>query len=395
MILLDIAKSYIIFFVVWTVFLTFFKKIRLSKRQFIFFWAFFVFSLSVFAYNQSLNYTNSDMFFHSNQMDQIRGSGISFIDFLFNNKNKIGGYSYTNLLTFNIIRYLIIKITSNNLLLPTICTVIDYSIIGYIIADWSYQDTGEYRLDIFTLLLNFAFIPYVYVITGLRNALAACLIGLGAYLYLYKKKRMIVLIILAFMAVTVHPVAILTIPFIFLAKLNIKFLGFVSVFLISVLAEPIAIYFSQSEISFLALIGRRYIGYTSDEQFRGGNAALYAVLIISAVFLLIYFLFYRRINKFDVQSPKMIMYNFFAIYMLYILANIGNYDMVIRPAYVLGVLSPILTSFLSDRLIWSSNGSNTWPEKLINLGITAGSIFSCLIVNYSFYLYLMKYYFTA
>lgn len=395
MILLDVAKSYIYFFIVWTIFITFFKKIRLSKRQFIFLWAFFVFSLSVFAYNQSLNYINSDMVRHSSSMNQIRNSGISFLNFLFNNVNSVGGLSYNNLFTFNIIRYIVIKITSNNLLLPAICTVIDYSIIGYIIADWSYQNNGKYRLDFFTLILNLAFTPYVYVITGLRNALAACLIGLGAYLYLYKKKKITILIVLSLMAVTVHPAALMTIPFIFLAKLNIEFLGFAAVFLISALAKPAAEFFSNSTISFLALIGRKYLIYTSDNQFRAGNASLYAVLIISGVYIIIYFLFYNWNKKSEIQSSKRVMYKFFALYMLFILGNIGNYDMVIRPAYVLGVLSPVLTSFLSDETLFSGNKSSTIYEKLITFGINAGSIFSCLIVNYSFYLYLTKYYFTA
>lgn len=382
------AKAYVVLFMSCTVLTVFlFKKFNLSKKQFVFIWCIFILSLSIMAYNMNPP-VGWDINSHSMFMNQIRGSEMSFFDFLFKNDSLIGGAEYTSLFTFNILRYIVVSISQNNLLLPAICAFIDYSILGYIIVDWSEQNNGDYKISIFTLLLNFSFTPYVHAISGMRNILSASIIGLAAYLYLYKKKSIILLIVLSLAAVTVHPAAIITVPFIFLAKLKIGSIGFAAVFIVSALANPVAQRLSYSQIGFLALIGHKYLNYTAETQYRSSRTPLYGVLIITAVFLLIYFLLYRRFNMLDKQSDKKIIYNFLAIYMVYIWGNIGNYDMVLRPAYVLGVLAPVLSSFLSDEQIWSNKGLKSWLESIISFGATAGNLLICLIVNYSFYIQL-------
>lgn len=386
--LLSLAKTYVVVFITFTILHTFLiKRINFSKKQFVLFWAIFVLSLSVMAYNMKPQ-IGWDINSHFAEVNQIRGSGLSFFNFLFKNNNSIGGY--TSLLTFNIMRYIVAKISQNNFLLPAICVVIDYSILGYIVMDWSSHNIGNYKISIFTLLLNLAFTPYIHAISGMRNILSAYIMGLAVYLYLYKKKHIVLLIILIFAAATIHPAAIITVPFIFLAKMNIGSIGFVAVFIISALAEPLARRLSQSQISYLALIGRKYIIYTAENQYRASRTPLYGVLIVTAVFLLIYFILYRRFNKIDQKSDKKNLYNFLAIYMVYIWGNIGNYDMVLRPAYVVGVLAPVLNSFLSDEQIWSNKGLKAWTENIISFGATVGNLIICLIVNYSFYISLQN-----
>lgn len=381
MIISVFAKLYICMVIIYTVFS---DKLRLTKKQFTVIWILFIFSLSLLAYNMTPGY-DWDINWHNEFLNQARSSGISFFNFLFKNYSFIGGEDYTGLITFNILRYIVVKTTQNNFLLPAICVVIDYSILGYIIIDWSSQNSNSYKLNIFTLLLSFAFAPYIHAISGMRNILSAAIISLAAYLYLYKNKHIILLIILIFMACTIHPAAMITVPFIFIAKLNIGSLGFVSVFLISLLLTPTAKYLSRSSVAFFALLGRKYLLYTSENQYSSTIVPLYGVLIITAVFLLIYFLMYRRFNMLDKQSEKKTLYNFLAIYMVYIWGNIGNYDMVLRPAYVLGFFAPVLSSFLSDKNIWMRKGFNAKIENIVGLGATAGSLFICLIVNYSFF----------
>lgn len=386
--LLSFAKTYVVVFISSTVLTTFLlKKFNFYKKQFIFFWGFFVLALSIMAYNMNPP-VGWDINSHFTYLNQIKGSGISLFDFLFKNDSYVGGGQYSSLVAFNIVRYIVVKISDNNFLLPAICVVIDYSILGYIIIDWSEQNNGDNKLSIFTLLLNFSFTPYIHAISGMRNILSASIIGLAAYLYLYKKKNIILLIVLTLAAVTVHPAAIITVPFIFLARLNIGSIGFAAVFIISALAKPVAQRLSYSKTAFFALIGRKYLTYTAETQYRASRAPLYGVLIITVVFLLIYFLLYRRFNMLDKQSDKKTIYNFLAIYMVYIWGNIGNYDMILRPAYVLGVLAPVLSSFLSDEQIWSNKGLKSWLESIISFGATAGNLFICLIVNYSFYIQL-------
>lgn len=386
MIASGLAKLYICVVIIYTVFS---DKLRLTKKQFTVIWILFVFSLSLLAYNMTPNY-DWDINWHSALLNQVRDSGISFFNFLFKNNSLIGGEDYTGLITFNVIRYVVARITQNNYLLPAFCVVIDYGILGYIIIDWSSQNNNGYKLSIFSLLLNFAFTPYIHAISGMRNILSASVVSLAAYLYLYKKKHIILLIILIFMAFTIHPVVIVAVPFIFIAKLDIGLPGFVSVFLISVLLTPTAKYLSRSSVAFLVFLGRKYLLYTSENQYRSTMIPLYGVLIITAVFLLIYFLLYRRFNMHDKQSDKKTLYNFLAIYMVYIWGNIGNYDMVLRPAYVLGFFAPVLHSFLSDKSIWLHKGFNAKIESIVSLGATAGNLFVCLIVNYSFFVSLQN-----
>lgn len=385
MLLSNMAKAYVVIFMSGTVLTIFlFKKFNLSKKQFVFLWCLFILSLSIMAYNMNPP-VGWDINSHFAYLNQIRGSGISLFDFLFKNDSYVGGGSYANLVTFNIMRYIIVKISDNNFLLPAVCVVIDYSILGYIIIDWSEQNNGNYKFSIFTLLLNFSFTPYIHAISGMRNVLSASIIGLAAYLYLYKKKNVILLIVLTLAAVTVHPAAIITVPFIFLAKLKIGSIGFAAVYIISALAKPVAQRLSYSKTDFLALIGQKYLTYTAETQYRSSRISLYGILIITAVFLLIYFLLYRRFNMLDKHSDKKTLYNFLAIYMVYIWGNIGNYDMILRPAYVLGVLAPALSSFLSDKSIWAHKGIAAKIESFVSLGATAGNLIICLIVNYSFF----------
>lgn len=369
------VKAYPVVFLIFTIF---YKKIHITKKQFIVFWWIFVFSLSALAYNMTPD-IGWDVNSHFLYMDQIRGSGMSFGNFLFNNDTQIGGGSYTSLLTFNALRYIVVHMSNNNFWMPAICIFIDYSILGYIVLDWTINNNGDYRLNLLTMILSFTFMPYVHTASGMRNALCASIMGLAAYLYLYKKKNIVWLLFLTFLAVTTHPAAIITFPFILLARLNWGIVGYIAVFFISLLANPLAQWMLYSQVSFLSLIGRKYISYTSETQYRASRAPLYGVLLITAIFLILYFLLYRRFNM---KEDKKNIYNFLAIYMLYIWGNIGNYDMVLRPAYVIATLSPILCTFLTDKKIWSQTGIKEKGEKLVNIAISLAIFSVGIYVNY-------------
>jgi len=382
LILHTFAKIYSVVFLIITIF---YKKIYLTKKQTIVFWGLFILSLSIMAYNMQPPNGMWDIRWHGIYMDQIRKSGLSFFNFILKNENRIGGEEYVSLFAFNILRYIVINISENNYLLSAICVFIDYSILSYIIIDWSYNSNSDYKPNLFTMLLSFTFMPYATAASGMRNALSSSFVGLAVYLYLYKKKSVWLFAILIFIAVTIHPVAIITVPFVFLAKMDMGALGFVGVFAVSALASPAARWMEQSNIPVISLIGWKYIVYTSDTQYRAAKAPLYGVLFITAIFLIIYFLFYRRFNMIDSISSKKTIYNFLAIYILYIWGNVGNYDMVLRPSYVLGTLAPILASFLSDKKIWSHNGMSAKKEHFVSIGATTVSIIVCCYVNYGFF----------
>lgn len=380
----DLARIYAAVFVIFSIFI---KKLHITKKHMVILWGFFIFSLSVMAYysaNMPIEH-RWDLMNHYYFMDQIRASDISFWKFIFYNDENVGGYEYKNLLIFNMLRYLVVSISEKNYLLPAICVIIDYSIAGYIIIDWSLNGNENYKLNLLTLLLLFTFMPYHHAALGLRNALSASIMGLAMYLYLYKMKKTLLFIILAFIAFTIHPVAIIAVPFVFLAKLNLGFVGFILVFAVSMLINPIVKLMLNSHNSFIVFLAQKYIIYTSETQYRGSRAPLYGVLIIITMYLLIYFLLYKRINSDDDNLKQRTIHNFFAMYMAYICGNIGNYDMVLRPAYVFGVLSPLLASFLSGKQIWLQKGLNIIEKQLISKSISFVIIALCIYVNYVFW----------
>lgn len=362
-ILKPISIAYIILFAGLSIFQ---NKLKISKTQNQVLFTLFAFSLSVIAYCMSPP-NGWDITVHSILMDQIRQSGISFFDFVFVNKSSIGSRGYADLLSFNILRYIAIKISDNNYILPAICTFICYSIIGYIAIDWREVNGKGSNITALSMLLCFSFLEYGNVISGMRNGLAACILGLAIYLYLYKKKRIYIFIVLCFIAATIHPAALITIPFVIIAKFDIGIIGYISVFVASAIAQTVAKWLTTSDILYFRIVGQKYFSYTSEDQYRASRAPLYTVLILIVIFLVVYFVGHFRKRSNNVDRSRDLIYNFLAVYMVYILGNIGNYDMVLRPAYVLGPLSPILCSLIVDNTQWTQSRLDTRTKSIVRL----------------------------
>lgn len=378
----NFAKFYSVLFMILSFFI---GKISLRKKTFFVLWLVFVCSLSIMAYNVKPLQT-WDIVRYGVAFDQIRSSGITFFDFVFKNVSSVGNASYTNLISFNILRYFAVHISDNNYFLTSVFIFIDYCIFGYIVIDWSTENESGYKFGILTLLLNFSLLPLYGNVSGMRHPFASCIMGLAVYLYIYKKRSLWLFLFLSFIAITIHPAAIITIPFVFLAKMEMGVVGFVVVLVIPIVMNPLAKYIANSSYYFIAFLGKKYLTYTADEQYRGPRTYLYFTIIICIMFLLIYFLFYRRCNSQNNNVEKKTIYNFVAIYMMYILGNIGNYDMVIRPARVFAVLVPVLISFFTDKKIWSRKGIVGKQDWILQNGIMTACFVLCCIINYKSYL---------
>ena len=70
--------------------------------------------------------------------------------------------------------------------------------------------------------------------------------------------------------------------------------------------------------------------------------------------------------------------------MVYILGNIGTYDMVLRPAYVLGPLSPILCSFILDGKLWENTIVNKNIQKIVRPVLCFCALAFGIYLNYKF-----------
>ena len=257
------------------------NRLRLKRSQCII--LIFLFSLSLAVISFYFNPPRSwDIVRHSIWMNEIRTSGISLFDFVFNNKSGIGNAEYSNLYVFNFLRYIAVNISDNNFLLSAFCVFVNYMIIGWIIVDWEGLSEAKASISMTALLVLGAFSRVGAMFSNIRYPLASSLSVLAIYLYLCKKKPLYIYIILMALAMFVHPGVIMTIPIVVLSVFSFKniIVEYISVFVITMLSNWISRLFDNAGNSYLQIIGRLYISYTSEEQYRGSRYGFYGSILI-------------------------------------------------------------------------------------------------------------------
>lgn len=327
------------------------KKIKVSKKWIKFSFLLFTLSLSIFAYYLNPP-SNWDLSRHFYCLDSIRNSGTSLSEFLFHNKSSIGGKEFTSFVSFNLVRYVIVKLFDSNHMLPCFCVFVDYLIISYIMVDWSSENAKNGKVKVTSFLLCFTFFPLIHAISGMRTALAATIMGLGIYLYLYKEKKIFIFIVPSIIAVTIHPVMLIAVPFVFLARFKLGVKGLIIVFAVSLLVERGATYLLSSKYSYFARIAYLYKRYTSGDQYRGERFSLFGVIIIILVLIVIFFIMRKKYEEQYWSKTHSLLYSFLMYYIFFILGNLGNYDMILRPSYLLGVFAPVLSSLVTNTEEW-------------------------------------------
>lgn len=369
---MNVSVCYIIIFII-NIVVT--KRIKISKKQVSISFFLFSMALTILTYyiKPPLNW---DLRRHFYCLDSIRNSGISFGKFLFHNEFAVGGKEFTSLFSFNLIRYLIIKLFHNNQMLPCFCVFVDYLIISYIMIDWSYENVKNRKVRFISLLLCFTFLPLVHAASGMRTALASTIMGLGIYLYLYKSKKIFVFIVFSIIAVTIHPVMLMAVPFVFLARFETGIKGMIIVLAASLLIERLATYLASSRYRYLARAAYLYKRYTSSDQYRGGRYSLLGVLCILFVIIMIFFIMKKKYEERYWNKNHTLIYSFLMYYIFFILGNIGNYDMVLRPSYLLGVFAPALSSLITNTEEWRCANSK-YPLILAQLVIYIVCIYVC------------------
>lgn len=368
MIIFIMSLLYICFYIVTVAFL---RKIKTSKNVNKFQWFLFSLSLANIAFFK-IPPKNWDLTFHFALMKQIRRHSLSLFDFLFRNPYGVG--EYTELPTFGIIRYVICRFTNNNHWLPWTCVLIDYVIIGYIMIDWSKDHEKDNKVHLSSLLLCFSMLPFIHANSGMRNALSAALSGLAIYLYLYKRKNILIFSALLFLSLTVHPASIICVPFVFMAKFDVKKAYLIIIFSASFFVKSLAEFLENSSKPLIALIAKKYLTYSGKDQFWGGKVALYSCIIFICLFFVVCCLV--QFEHFTDSERKL--YGFLMYYLCFILSNFGNYDLVVRPVYLLGVLAPVLSTLLRYKPFWKGS----YIQKLQPAAYTACMILcTCVVVK--------------
>lgn len=313
--------------VLFTFFIIFSYKIKCSKYTEYLIFFMFAFALAVIAYHAQPKW---DLSVHFSYMKMIEESKMSYLELL---TKGFYQYSYNRFyLLFNLLCFLSVK-AENFHIMPFTVVLVDYLIIGYISVDWKRHHKANFNIYLSSLLLTWMMMPYMHAVAGIRNANAACLAALALYLYLEKNKNIILSLFILLAAAFMHPAVIIVLPFMILSRYKLSWKQLTMVLAVVLGIKQIAVVLSLSSNEFLQLIGKLYLQYSSATQYRNSRRYLYANLLFIAIFLLI-MLAIRTKN-----TPYKKLDSFCILYMLYICGNIGNYDLVIRPMYVLAPLS--------------------------------------------------------
>lgn len=340
---------------------------------------------------------NMDLTRHFYMMQLVKKSGYSLFEYVF-----LYGDHFTANITmrfsyaFNLVVYLVSKYSNNFYVIVWLFVLVDYSIIAYIGLDW-WKSQGGKKTSMFFVeaLLCFSLLPYIHAVSGLRTAIAACIMALGVYLYIYKGKSIRTFILITILALMFHAAFLTAVPFVILAKKVDRKKGLIISFAGSVSVSLIANLLIRSSNRFLYSIAFKYLQYTGESGYRSTRFCYYGVIVICILTLIDYFLmfFWRRKTDSSAfskgyyeKNTRIEIYDFLAYYMFFILSNIGNYEMVLRPAYLLGALAPVVTG-----LIYGVEGGRRRRNSLSIL-VFAVIVIVALYVSYMYLVWHNEYF---
>lgn len=251
--------------------------------------------------------------------------------------NETIKYTYT----FNVIVYLFGKYVKNHYVLVWFSAILDYSIVCWMIYDWTKNKKQGIHEWISCFIVSMAFLPFVHVVSGIRAAMAACLMALGIYLLLYRKRSIFIYLLLSLLSVTIHPYTLYAIPITLLVHISPTLKSFIIVLVGTLSIEYLAPIIGKKDIPFLSMMARRFVSYTSASQYTSYRTFYYGVILCSLLLAVYYIFFIWRNKKISHSQKKMC--TFLACYAGLIIGSFGSYDIVCRLAYLLGAMAPVVT----------------------------------------------------
>ena len=338
------------------------KRIEHSKKKLYMLFIPFVLALAYisFAIYPPENWDSTRHFFW---LDNIRKEKLSLHDLLFDYKgrSKIAGAGQPILITYNLYRFIFAHLSINNHWLVFVSTLIDYSISSFIFIDWACSKRLTRIECVLSWIINMVALPVTLAMTGIRNGLAVNIFALGLYLYFYKQKHIFLYLILSFMAITIHVSVLMFFGVGVAVKIFSGKKALCIVIPIALMFNIIATSFCNSNNLILRYIALKYLDYSGDAQFRNNIMSLATAYYLVLVFLFCYCKDYVLSSKQSFlpipmhNDTNQSLINFFAIYCFFILTQIGNYDLVIRPVYLIGVLAPLYIHFIFSFPFWKRN----------------------------------------
>lgn len=353
--MLVLAVSYIAFFIVCVLL---FNRHGATKWQDNILWGLMAFSMAVIAYLYDPSGTGLDVVRHFQRLELIKQRDVSFIEFMLQDS-----FGYGGLYVYNAVCYLIAKLNINEHFLPFLVTLTSYLICFYILLDWTQSEGVERKSYALSLLVGTSFMPYYFVMCGIRNGVAMCIMALAVYLYLYKGKSIFLALIIGATAATIHTSTLIAVPFLLLSKLKFNYKSIGLVLIASITVNRIANIAAEMSIPYITSMAKSYLVYSSDAQFRSAQYFLTTDMLLIVAFGILFFLQYGRYLLVKNNGRSTRLYSFIALYTTYIVGNFGNYDLVLRPAYLLGPLAPMLCYLLYNQEFWKRKASIQFITK--------------------------------
>ena len=288
-----------------------------------------------------------DLYRHYEAIDRVRASSMTLTRFL-KDGYTITNYNYRHTYLFNILLFVIARFLPNQAL-PFITVLITYSCFSYILISELGEEYLSNRRIVFSIAFFSILLPYLYVYSNIRNALAAAIASVGIY-RLFKQKKIVLFFICTISAVLVHPVVLAIIPFILLSKVRPGIIGIILITVIPSILFPIMEFFRlKFNNYFLFWIAAKYYNYTLVRVDNQGRGFLFSTVIILLVFVILAVTKSDNISPIQENDRRLI--NVITWYSLFSLVYVRNYEIITRLPYLIAFLGPVISKvFLNDKL---------------------------------------------
>ena len=231
---------------------------------------------------------------------------------------------YTHLPVVNLLYALVAWIGVPGLL-PCITVIACYGMLSYMLWDFHKKEKISTQTMMLCFLFNLALCPYFHMVSGIRNVLAYAFCAFGVYKEHYDKKKYFS-ILFSFIAVFIHPSALVILGLCFLLPIfrKWKLLGIVAV-LWSLFAEIMTKILLALPNAFLQGIGWKLQDYMGNMEFSN-----YKILFVKLAFFALLVFLMEAYQKRVSDSQK----KYFSLFELTCLVAIGSFQ----------------TPFIADRL---------------------------------------------
>lgn len=306
---------------------------------------FFVVALALALFGTSAKpMADWDSYRHFLLLDEVRESGISFINFMFHNENSVGGEDYVDLYGFNLVRYISVLLGDNRWLV-FILTLLTYCNWAYISCDFIERYSVRKNSLLIATLLCFTFLPFIYVPSGMRNAVATSIAALAIYRFYMKNNGLIDSLLLLVLSCTFHPSMVITLAVFMFSLINKKSLAVIALLLSVIGIESLTIIGNHTSIGFFKLIAEKYVIYKG-ENISGAFVGYWVADVVGVVLLLLYMLpiIIRNRNTlvfFDSRMSKFLWFLF--LYVVTAITQFGSFNLLRRLCYLFAFFSMPVT----------------------------------------------------